>query len=339
MTSGPSAAPTQEADALGRRADRSPAGGSGATDDDRASRARRRRSGAPLRSGPARRPGGARARAGADRARRASRRRRATGWASATAAARSKGSHFQRIVQPGSGLFFNGLFDQLYLYPADQQNYIISKTAEPGLGEGGRLDHRADERPGAGRVPGRRRTSSSNTDRLRAFHEQLGLQVQRLHVRRVEERCSRTRSGSRSRTRSSRRPALHRRRADRQRRGARRRSRPRSSATIAEPTRRVARPGVLLRTELPCRAASAGRSRSSSSRSTSRRPSAGLRGDRRPAPTRRRRSRIVSKALREAGPEYTKLVAVESGNDDVLDPPGRHRRGRADARVDRAQHA
>lgn len=37
-----------------------------------------------------------------------------------------EGAHFQRIVMPGSNLFFNGWFDPLYLYPADQQNYIVA---------------------------------------------------------------------------------------------------------------------------------------------------------------------------------------------------------------------
>src|SRR5215467_12955440 len=41
-------------------------------------------------------------------------------------------AHYQRIVKPGSGLFFNGFFDPLYLYPADTQNYIVSKTVGQG---------------------------------------------------------------------------------------------------------------------------------------------------------------------------------------------------------------
>ena len=39
-----------------------------------------------------------------------------------------EGVHFQKIVAPGSGLFFNGFFDSLYLYPADQLNYILADT-------------------------------------------------------------------------------------------------------------------------------------------------------------------------------------------------------------------
>ena len=43
-----------------------------------------------------------------------------------------EGTHFQRIVKPGSGLFFNGWFDSLYLYPADQRNYIVSSVKNQG---------------------------------------------------------------------------------------------------------------------------------------------------------------------------------------------------------------
>ena len=86
-------------------------------------------------------------------------------------------THFQRIVAPGSGLFFNGLFDSLYLYPADQQNYIIS--LKQGLG--------AQKRPDSIVAPTRDRVQATyevaiyfklNIDQLRKFHEQLGLQYQ-----------------------------------------------------------------------------------------------------------------------------------------------------------------
>jgi hypothetical protein len=85
-----------------------------------------------------------------------------------------EGSHFQRIVQPGSGLFFNGLFDQLYLYPSDQQNYIVSKTASQGSTKGSD----SITAPTSDRVQVQYQVSAFfklNIDRLRAFHEQLGL--------------------------------------------------------------------------------------------------------------------------------------------------------------------
>src|ERR1700730_13547999 len=43
-----------------------------------------------------------------------------------------EGAHFIRVVKPGTGLFFNGFFRQLYLYPADQRNYIVSKVRNQG---------------------------------------------------------------------------------------------------------------------------------------------------------------------------------------------------------------
>jgi hypothetical protein len=83
-------------------------------------------------------------------------------------------THFQRIVQPGSSLFFNGFFDPLYLYPADQVNYIISK--DQGVG--------ANKNPDSVTAPTLDRVQVDyqiavyfklNTDLLQTFHEQLGL--------------------------------------------------------------------------------------------------------------------------------------------------------------------
>jgi regulator of protease activity HflC (stomatin/prohibitin superfamily) len=85
-----------------------------------------------------------------------------------------EGVHFQKTVQPGSGLFFNGLFDQLFLYPSDQQNYIISKAASQGAIKG------ADSvsAPSSDRVQVQYQVAAFfklNIDKLRQFHEQLGL--------------------------------------------------------------------------------------------------------------------------------------------------------------------
>ncbi|MGH9227205.1 MAG: SPFH domain-containing protein [Acidimicrobiales bacterium] len=85
-----------------------------------------------------------------------------------------EGVHFQRIVQPGSNLFFNGFFDSLYLYPSDQVNYIVSQQPDE------------DAQPGRDAVaaPTRDRVQVTyqvavyfklNTDELRDFHEELGL--------------------------------------------------------------------------------------------------------------------------------------------------------------------
>lgn len=84
-------------------------------------------------------------------------------------------ARFQRIVQPGSGLFLNGLFDDLYLYPSDTQTYIVSKSRDEGA-------VRASDSiisPSSDRVQIEYQVAvyfKLNTDRLEAFHESLGLQ-------------------------------------------------------------------------------------------------------------------------------------------------------------------
>lgn len=42
------------------------------------------------------------------------------------------GIHFQRVVKPGSGQFFNGFFASLHELPATQRNYIVSKNPQEG---------------------------------------------------------------------------------------------------------------------------------------------------------------------------------------------------------------
>ena len=85
-----------------------------------------------------------------------------------------EGVHFQKIVQPGSNLFFNGFSDSLYLYPSDQVNYIVSQQQNVG----------AQPAPDAVVAPTRDRVQATyqvavyfklNADLLRDFHEQLGL--------------------------------------------------------------------------------------------------------------------------------------------------------------------
>lgn len=84
-----------------------------------------------------------------------------------------EGIKFQKIVQPGSTLFWNGLLDPLYLYPADQQNYIISKNPAEGL-----ATKESVKAPSKDRVQVEFQVAvyfKLDTDRLRQFHEQLGL--------------------------------------------------------------------------------------------------------------------------------------------------------------------
>lgn len=83
-------------------------------------------------------------------------------------------AHFQRLIAPGSSLFFNGWFDPLYLYPSDQQNYIISKQ----VGVGATKAADSVIAPTSDRVQLEYQVAvyfKLDTDRLRDFHEQLGL--------------------------------------------------------------------------------------------------------------------------------------------------------------------
>ncbi|MCB0977617.1 MAG: hypothetical protein KDB02_09175 [Acidimicrobiales bacterium] len=126
-----------------------------------------------------------------------------------------EGAHFQKIVLPGSSLFFNGWFDPLYLYPADQQNYIVAgPTASSasssssnnssgngsgngsgkGSGNSNSGSSSASSNPTAGSTstvsgqpivaPSKNRVQVTyqaavyyklNIDKLRAFHEEFGL--------------------------------------------------------------------------------------------------------------------------------------------------------------------
>jgi regulator of protease activity HflC (stomatin/prohibitin superfamily) len=85
-----------------------------------------------------------------------------------------EGQHFQRIVQPGSNLFVNGFADKLYLYPVTQRNYIISRRSDEGDVQGEDFV----TAPSKDRIPIQFQAAAYfklNTDRLRKFHEQIGL--------------------------------------------------------------------------------------------------------------------------------------------------------------------
>ena len=43
-----------------------------------------------------------------------------------------EGNQFQREVQPGSSLVFNGIFDKWYEYPVTLRNYIVSSSVDEG---------------------------------------------------------------------------------------------------------------------------------------------------------------------------------------------------------------
>ncbi len=85
-----------------------------------------------------------------------------------------EGNTYQRTLQPGSPLSFNGLADHWYLYPAVQRNYIISKRADEGDLAG--TDFIAT--PTKDKIMVEFETATYfklNSSKLRKFHEQIGL--------------------------------------------------------------------------------------------------------------------------------------------------------------------
>jgi regulator of protease activity HflC (stomatin/prohibitin superfamily) len=88
-----------------------------------------------------------------------------------------EGQHFQGIHAPGSNLFVNGFADKLYLYPVTQRNYIISRRTDEGDVRG----EDAVTAPSKDRIPISFQVAvyfKLNTDKLRKFHEQIGLKYQ-----------------------------------------------------------------------------------------------------------------------------------------------------------------
>lgn len=85
-----------------------------------------------------------------------------------------EGQHFQGIVRPGHGLFENGMYDKLYLYPVTQRNYIISKNPT----EGDRHEIDFVPAPSADRIEVDFEVATYfklNVDKLQEFHENIGL--------------------------------------------------------------------------------------------------------------------------------------------------------------------
>ncbi|MEY2468427.1 MAG: hypothetical protein QOF21_1125 [Actinomycetota bacterium] len=85
-----------------------------------------------------------------------------------------EGQHFQKIVKPSHALFINGFADKLYLYPVTQRNYIISDRNDEG-------DIQGEDKvtgPSSDRIPVDFQVAvyfKLNTDKLRKFHEQIGI--------------------------------------------------------------------------------------------------------------------------------------------------------------------
>jgi hypothetical protein len=85
-----------------------------------------------------------------------------------------EGNKFQRIVNPSSGLTFNGLFDHWYEYPVTQRNYIVSMHAD----EGDRGVEDSITASTSDKVQVKYEVAvyfKLNTNKLQHFHETIGL--------------------------------------------------------------------------------------------------------------------------------------------------------------------
>jgi regulator of protease activity HflC (stomatin/prohibitin superfamily) len=85
-----------------------------------------------------------------------------------------EGNKFQRVVNPSSGLTFNGLFDHWYEYPVTQRNYIVSMHAD----EGDRGVEDSITASTSDKVQVKYEVAvyfKLNTNKLQHFHETIGL--------------------------------------------------------------------------------------------------------------------------------------------------------------------
>lgn len=88
-----------------------------------------------------------------------------------------EGNEYQRIVNPGSGITFNGWFDKWYEYPTTQRNYIVS--SDPAEGDRAQVDHiTAKDANRVNEDVELTVTFKLNTSKLRPFHEQIGLKYE-----------------------------------------------------------------------------------------------------------------------------------------------------------------
>lgn len=85
-----------------------------------------------------------------------------------------EGNQFQQIVQPGSGLKFNGWFDKWYEYPVTLRNYIVSSAAEEGDKEAFDVIVSSDA-DGVEEQVELTLSFQLNQELIRSFHERLGL--------------------------------------------------------------------------------------------------------------------------------------------------------------------
>ena len=88
-----------------------------------------------------------------------------------------EGNQFQREVQPGSSLQFNGFFDKWYEYPVTLRNYIVSSAKDEGDKESFDLIRTSDS-DGVEEQVELTVSFRLNEDLVRKFHERLGLKYE-----------------------------------------------------------------------------------------------------------------------------------------------------------------
>ena len=88
-----------------------------------------------------------------------------------------EGNQFQKIVEPGSGLVFNGVYDKWYEYPVTQRNYIISRRDDEGdvAGNDVVVASTSDKVEADWEIAV---YFKLNTSIIRQFHETIGLKYQ-----------------------------------------------------------------------------------------------------------------------------------------------------------------
>lgn len=85
-----------------------------------------------------------------------------------------EGAQFQGVVQPGSGIKFNGWFDKFYTYPTTQRDFTISKE-ETDKDYGAPDEISGSTSDGVTCYLQLSVTFKINTNEIRKFHENIGL--------------------------------------------------------------------------------------------------------------------------------------------------------------------
>lgn len=97
-----------------------------------------------------------------------------------------EGTHYNKVIDPGSGLVWLGVADDYYIYPTTQRTYIVSKQSSEG------------DKPNADKIVATNKDGipvdwelgvyfKLNTSKLRKFHENIGLKYKAYFPKGAEE--------------------------------------------------------------------------------------------------------------------------------------------------------